>query len=113
MSDSDSKPASGLDLRVEAEVARLKGLYKSLEPVSGLERDYMMRLKRQWELIEDLHSALQDALADNLVLATGKADLFLKVQNLATAVADGNFNQANIIADARRLLECSDKYLNR
>ncbi len=44
---------SDLERRLQERIKDLKEEYDRLEPVSGLERDYMMKLRRDRMLLED------------------------------------------------------------
>jgi hypothetical protein len=46
--------------RTEWEIELLRAAYEELEPVSGLERDFMMRIKRQADLYEELLQEITD-----------------------------------------------------
>lgn len=85
--------------RTAEELDRLNKLYESLEPISGLERDFMMRVKKQRDLIADLYNALSDAIQDNLVLSTGKADLVQKLRKIHNAALPDPHDERDISLD--------------
>lgn len=45
--------------RAKNEIERQKIIYGSLNPVSGLERDFMMKLRNNWEILEELVKLVQ------------------------------------------------------